>query len=67
MSNAFASAAPMADTNDLTVLAGHLHSCLALADKLDLPMVAIHIEQARSLMTDQARGSDRHHAADTLS
>jgi len=57
----------MADTNDLTVLAGHLHSCLALADKLDLPMVAIHIEQARSLMTDQARGSDRHHAADTLS
>lgn len=67
MSNIFASAAPIADTNDMTVLAGHLHSCLALADKLDLPMVAIHIEQARSLMTDRAHGTDRHRAADPLS
>ncbi|KQO57771.1 hypothetical protein ASF14_15260 [Sphingomonas sp. Leaf257] len=67
MSNNFASAAPIADTNDMTVLVGHLHSCLALADKLDLPMVAIHIEQARSLMTDQARGPEKERAADALS
>ncbi len=33
--------------NDLTALLAGLQSCLALADKLDLSRVAIHIDEAR--------------------
>ncbi len=34
------------DTNDMTVLMTELQSCLLLADKMNLAMVGIHIEQA---------------------
>lgn len=34
--------------NDITALVAGMRSCLALADRLDLPMVGIHLEQARS-------------------
>ena len=40
------------NTNDMTQLVSGLQSCLALTDKLDLAMVAIHIEQARSWLIE---------------
>ncbi|WP_309701165.1 MULTISPECIES: hypothetical protein [unclassified Sphingomonas] len=32
----------------MTALVAGMRSCLALADRLDLPMVGIHLEQGRS-------------------
>lgn len=37
---------------DMSELVAGLQSCLALADKLDLAMVGIHIEQACSWLID---------------
>ncbi len=36
------------DTNDIIQLVTAVRSCLALADQLQLPMVGIHLEQARA-------------------
>ncbi|WP_322962961.1 hypothetical protein [Sphingomonas fuzhouensis] len=46
-----------ATTNDMIALMADLQACLARADKLDLPMVAIHLEQARSWIADHAPAS----------
>lgn len=35
------------NANDMTALLDGLQSCLAMADKLDLSRVAIHIDEAR--------------------
>ncbi|MFN3676276.1 MAG: hypothetical protein ACK4TC_09870 [Sphingomonas pseudosanguinis] len=45
------------DTRDVTMLTAELRSCLSLADKLNLPMVGIHIEQACAWLA--ANGHDR--------
>ena len=66
MPNNFAAAAPTVDTNDMTALVASLQSCLTLADKLDLPMVAIHIEQASSWMTDHGLAPESPRPADQL-
>ncbi len=44
------------DTNDMTMLTAELRSCLSLADKLNLPMVGIYIEQACTWLV--AHGQD---------
>lgn len=48
----FPSATPPHDAHDVAQLTAGLQSCLALADKLHLDMVAIHVEQARAWLVD---------------
>ncbi|MDZ7283477.1 hypothetical protein N4G62_15720 [Sphingomonas sanguinis] len=50
----------------MTALVASLRSCLTLADKLDLPMVAIHIEQASSWITDHGLIPESPRPADQL-
>ena len=45
-------AAPQDDAEAKAELMAGLGACLALADELDLAMVAIHIEQARTWLID---------------
>ncbi len=66
MPHNFASAAQIIDANDMTALVAGLRSCLMQADKLDLPMVAIHIEQACSWMADHGLAPEILRPADQL-
>jgi hypothetical protein len=51
----------------MTALIAGLQSCLVLADRLELSMVAIHIEQAVSWMIDHGQALDVAPPADSLS
>ncbi|CAM3027035.1 hypothetical protein SPZE110945_01605 [Sphingomonas zeae] len=67
MPNIVASIVPTIDANDMTALIAGLQSCLVLADRLELPMVAIHIEQAVSWMIDHGQALDVAPPADSVS
>lgn len=67
MPNNFVSATQTVDANDMTALAASLQSCLTLADKLDLPMVAVHIEHAYSWMAEHGLAPEVLRPADQLS
>jgi hypothetical protein len=47
-------AAPLPDAaNDMALLMDRVQSCIALADRLELPHVAVYLDQARALLVEK--------------
>jgi len=47
-------AAPLPDAaNDMLLLMDRVQSCIVLADRLELPHVAIYLDQARALLIEK--------------